>query len=642
MTTDYRGKELCGESFKGEDLRCADFSGADLRGCDFSGAQLQGATFCNARFGHVGGGMVWAWVLQLGMGAVFGLVIFVGIWYFLLMSSFFLKHLGFAEPHHLLVSSIFFALLIGSGAGWTIHKQRFFILIWGALVFSLAAGALAGTVAAAGAVASQIAVAGAIAKAGAIAAAVAAAGAVVVATVVALVVAVTGAGTGLGCVLAVCMVAWAAAGRAEMLAVILICAIFPVLGMVLANSAGEKEADQLAWLRRWQIWFAAKGASDFTGANLGHANFSNADLGHTCFTRANLTGCQWKNARNLHLAQTWQTLLESRKIRSLMVTGSTFERDFAGMDLAGGRFAGMNLQGCDFSRANLASADFSGSDLTGANLTQATVVGTLFNGAILTAACIQNWKIDPHTQLKEVICTHVFLGPDQNGAKQRNPPEGQFQSGEFAKRYQQIAYTIDFVAHSRRELDALVAAIEQIKAKSSANIFVQNLATKEDLLIITIKGDEQLDVSTLYTQLKQAYDKQLALAENTINLLSRQNDSLLELLKTPHSALTVITTVANHMDNSKRTTNMIGNTISHAAINLGDHTANQTNITPAQQDKLAEMLVELRTLIAASNKSPAAQADALRQTETIADVAAQNGPRELGLVRSSFISEIEI
>lgn len=146
-------------------------------------------------------------------------------------------------------------------------------------------------------------------------------------------------------------------------------------------------------------------------------------------------------------------------------------------------------------------------------------------------ACIFHWKIDPRPDFQAVVCTHAWLGLDHAGNRVSNPPERQFQDGEFSSRYQQIADIIEFVVHRRIELDALVVAIEQSKAMRADRLQVQNLAQ----------------------------------AQQTISLLSSQNGSLQELSRNRQPTLTVFNSVANYMDNSKRITNMIGNTVSQAS-----------------------------------------------------------------------------
>ena len=76
---DFRGADLRSLRFRGATLAEADFSGADLRGTDFLDADLRGGKFISAScglplmrwFGHV--------LIEIGIGALTGLVGCMGI-----------------------------------------------------------------------------------------------------------------------------------------------------------------------------------------------------------------------------------------------------------------------------------------------------------------------------------------------------------------------------------------------------------------------------------------------------------------------------------------------------------------------------------------------------------------------------------
>ena len=62
------------------------------------------------------------------------------------------------------------------------------------------------------------------------------------------------------------------------------------------------------------------------------------------------------------------------------------------------------------------------------------------NELFLTGACIEDWNINSATNLKDVVCEHVYLKED---SQERRPHDGSFQSGEFTQRFQNFLETVD-------------------------------------------------------------------------------------------------------------------------------------------------------------------------------------------------------
>jgi uncharacterized protein YjbI with pentapeptide repeats len=127
-------------------------------------------------------------------------------------------------------------------------------------------------------------------------------------------------------------------------------------------------------------------------------------------------------------------------------------------DVDKGHVIGINLQEANLSRANLTLADLTSANLSRANLNSANLqraditlanltlvdlsdselietraLGTNFNLARLTGACLENWHIDGDTKLDDVLCDYVYLRYFQ---KERCPSHDKFAPGEFTKRFQ--------------------------------------------------------------------------------------------------------------------------------------------------------------------------------------------------------------
>ncbi len=94
---------------------------------------------------------------------------------------------------------------------------------------------------------------------------------------------------------------------------------------------------------------------------------------------------------------------------------------------------GANLSQTNLAGANLVEADLVEANLVGANLARTIALGTNFNGATLTGACLEDCQLDRETNLDNVICDYVYLKKNQ---LERRPETGNFTPGEFAKLFQ--------------------------------------------------------------------------------------------------------------------------------------------------------------------------------------------------------------
>ncbi len=586
MGKDYSGEDLRGRSFKGHDLSGADFSDAKLGGVDFSGANLNGAKFCRARMGHSikikNGKTPLDFLFSISMCIVY----LVGA---VLLHQFIrniVEIANLSQSNYEIWITVLCLITIIFLTWWALTRQRIPHLLW-PFPFS-------------------------------------------------------------GILLIIFIVSWSApAGKTNDIdiigqaSIIGSTAVFLILQGYLEERAILSEEAQLSLLRRWRLTISCFGGTKFTG-DIKNADFSNANLQYVRFTNALLIGCIWKDATNLHLAQTRGSLLETRKVRELLTTGNSTEHDFSGMHLTGANFAGMDLRGFNFSNTNLCNADFSGSDLRDAILVATNVTGACFRHATLTGACIENWNIDARTTFDaNTACAYVWLGPKKdatNNERERNPPEGEFKPGEFAKLYQQVADTIDFILHSRDELDAFNQAVAGIKANGT-NIDVESVERKNDSVVVKLKASPDAQDAIreeIYAEVKKEFMLQLALAQNDVRHLQDQRDLMSTLLigKSQNPTPIIIKKETKVIDKSRKTT-LKNVTLTKAALSLGDHSTATNSIAqlPDTQSELKTLLTELSALIAASNASAADQKDAQQQTQVIAEAAQQAETPQPGRIR---------
>ncbi len=436
---------------------------------------------------------------------------------------------------------------------------------------------------------------------------------------------------------------------------------FAFLATYLNRRALKREESQLSLLHRWHLFFNSWGATQFP-TQIRDADFTGANLRHARFANANLQNCIWLGAK-LHLALTRGSLLETPQVRQLVTASKSNNTppctDFSGMNLTGIHLAGMPLPSHNFSHANLANANFSGCNLANAEFTGANVTGANFCGATLTGAIIDNWNIDPHTRFDQrTICEFVWLAPKKasqdNRQRERNPPSGNFKSGEFAKLYQQVTDTIDFILHSRDELDAIMRSVTHLKAHG-AEIEVESVERKNDSAIVRLKAAPGISREQIYAEVQQQFTLELTVEKTKVQMLEQQRDNLSTLLLgIGQRPLNQFYQQGNHnqqgADMPQNIVTQTGNTFSQSPVGIGQTvTITQSIATlPDSQAELKTLLTRLATLIEHSPLNDSDKKDAMQQTGIIIEAAQQAAApqqaapqasrvqRALGYIKTNF------
>lgn len=174
--------------------------------------------------------------------------------------------------------------------------------------------------------------------------------------------------------------------------------------------------------------------------------------------------------------------------------------DLSGFNLRGANIGGANLFGTDLIEADLTGADLSKADFTGADLKQANftgadlsqarlirtqAVGSNFEKAIFTGACVEDWTIDSATNLDGVICDYIYLKsrycPDQKRylLEERRPYSGNFEAGEFTRLFQKTLATVDLIFRNGIDWQAFLVAFQYLEAEhGSRDLSIQGIENK--------------------------------------------------------------------------------------------------------------------------------------------------------------------
>jgi len=393
----------------------------------------------------------------------------------------------------------------------------------------------------------------------------------------------------------------------------------------------HREVSELDWLRHWTIRLRSFGGTDFRGTILTKADFSNTRLEHARFIGAILDRSHWHDAKNLHLASTYGTVLQGKNVRELLTTGKTQNKDFHGKDLHGLDFAGLNLAEADFTDCDLTGASFNGADLTAAMLTRTVLLlGADLSNARMTAAAIGHWNIDKLTQFDGIDCEYVYLDEE---CKEGHPATGEFRPGEFAKLYQEIAHTVDFLIENSTQMEALLRTLEKLRASydDEAIAQVQKVERKGEAFKVSVAVPAEME-EVLRKEIRQEFaqslletQSQVKLLQNDHHHLQRESDNLKHMLVLALSRpVSMNTKLEAHImiDQSHKIENA---SISNSAVNLGDYAeVNNTIQIGGQLSEIGPLLEQLRGLINQSTELPdVLKQDGLEKVETLSKAAAK-------------------
>ena len=227
--------------------------------------------------------------------------------------------------------------------------------------------------------------------------------------------------------------------------------------------------------------------ANLDGAILSEANLLGANLSGASLNRANLRGA------SLNRADLRRANLSNAKLNEASLRGA-------------------NLRGTDLNTLDLSGINLSESDLSKAKLTRTQVLGTNFESAVLTGACLEDWNINSATNFEGAICEYVYLKADQ---QERRPREGSFKPGEFAALFQQAVDTVDLIFKDGIDWQAFFQSFQDLRSKySDQDLAIQAIEKKQDgAFVVRLEVAEGADKPAIESSAKGLYETKLALLE---------------------------------------------------------------------------------------------------------------------------------
>lgn len=562
---DFSGKNLQRCSFRGQTLTGANFSHADIRGTDFTSAILIDANFSHAKAGlPVQHRFCWvAIILALsilsGFAAVFGLV-FSGYLLFPYSLTPDRSVDTVAAGVVLILFVIFVLTLFQRGL-----RAALGILFGAGILLGAMLGSLTGTIAgvASGIVAVTVTV---------MLATVATISTTILITLSTLIARRLAAILSIGGTIAGA-IAGATAGvivGTTIVRVISGTATIPssrigaISGAQLAAATGTTIGVAIAtciayrvflgdprftWIKKLAISVAVLGSTRFQNANLTNATFAHAILKNTDFRNTILTHTNFHKTKYLDQARVDQTILSNPVVQALVVTHRGTRQSYIGQNLKEANLIGADLRGADLTEADLNGAILEGAWLEQANLTKIQAIGTNFEGARLTGACIEAWNIDSTTQLEGVICDHIYL---RSHHQERRPSSGSFAPGDFTELFQEIIHTIDLIFRNGINQKAFNYSLHQLQIENEGMaLSIRSLEKKSNgVVVVRVDVPAESDKTKIHADFLHHYDLALNAIEEKYQAQLHAKDEQIALYQQQQADWKVVLELLKNQEQS--------------------------------------------------------------------------------------------
>ena len=255
---------------------------------------------------------------------------------------------------------------------------------------------------------------------------------------------------------------------------------------------------------------------DLIFAHLIGANLIGANL-----IGANLIGANLRDA-NLNL-----TKLDRRTLEYAICEGVKLEE----IDLSGA-----NLEEIKLSAFNLSGFNFFNANLYGANLNKVQALGTNFEGATLTGACIEDWNINSQTNLQNVRCDYIYLKATYSETEKKfifvdrvpHDPDKIFAPREFSKRYQKILETVNLYFEEGIDWRAFLVSFNKLQIECNRDeLSINSFENKGNgAFVIKVNVPEGANKAEIEKYLKKQYQ-----LEATVEAQQRELTNLYEITK---------------------------------------------------------------------------------------------------------------
>ena len=263
---------------------------------------------------------------------------------------------------------------------------------------------------------------------------------------------------------------------------------------------------------------------DLRKTSLMYTNFQLATLAEANFLEATFINT------NFHLANLTQANLESASLIGRVPN--------QGLDA----FRQANIRQAIFYAANLHKADLSGQIISGqnfisanfsnANLARIEALGTNFENANFTGACIEDWHINADTKFKNIVCKYIYLKATGYTNKDyiylnRRPSDKSkiFNSGDFQKLIEKSRETVDLIFSKGIDWDIFLQSFNQLRdIFPEDNLTISAIEKKSNgVFIVKVEVPGNADKSEIEAAFWKQYQPLLEAKDTHIKSLESNN-----------------------------------------------------------------------------------------------------------------------
>ncbi len=275
--------------------------------------------------------------------------------------------------------------------------------------------------------------------------------------------------------------------------------------------------------------------TDFSRAKLFRADLSAADFSRAKLFRGDLSRAKFFQAKLVETDLSEADLSKAKLIQADLWNSNLnrailYKTDFSNSDLKGTDFIEAKLIESNLWKANLFDANFTKANLSNANLGNVCANSANFKGAILTGACIEDWKIDEETNLNQVICDYIYLNlifkPKEGKLiyQERRPYDvnRSFIKGEFSRLFQLNSKTVELFFDKGVDWKAFLITFEKLKIHyQSEDIFIHSFENQQEAgFIIRLNVPAPYDKIEFKEFLKNQYQLEMELETNNEQLVN--------------------------------------------------------------------------------------------------------------------------
>ncbi|MEL6814659.1 MAG: pentapeptide repeat-containing protein [Cyanobacteria bacterium J06598_3] len=345
---------------------------------------------------------------------------------------------------------------------------------------------------------------------------------------------------------------------------VIVIAEIAIAGTYVASRVLAKD-DRFDLVQNVAATLTTLGGTNFHRANLTEANCTAARLKCTDLSKATLERTDFHNAQQLYTSKLNGTILAIAPVRRLAISKNGHQQTYQNLNLQGINLTDADLTAANFTGSNLNQATLAHAVLPAANLTKIQAIGTHFQHAQLTGACIEAWNIDNSTQLTDIDCQYIYR---RNHQQERRPSSGIFGPGEFAQLFQEVIDTIDLIFQNGidwQALNTMLAEANQTRREQNSpqpptphaplptphsqnpmgdqhhSLAIRSIENKTDgAVVVRIDAPPNADKADLHQNLTELYNNALKTIEASFQKQIQAKDEQIESYRQQQSALNQI------------------------------------------------------------------------------------------------------